>query len=69
MGRKLLEGMEIDGSLVRESGLDAGSAKARVFFGSEPRKRQPQDPGSKNEPGAPSVSPYYSRRAALMIQL
>jgi hypothetical protein len=47
MGRKLARVIGIRGNLVHESGLDAGSARARIFFGSELRKSQSQDPGAK----------------------
>jgi len=56
IGRKLLRGMLMRGNSVRENGLGVGSGKARTFLGNELKESQPQDPGSKNEPGAPSAT-------------
>jgi hypothetical protein len=60
MGRKLVRGIGIRGNLGHENGLGVDSAKARIFFGSELRKSQPQDPGAKPAPGAPG-GPIWRR--------
>jgi len=68
MGRKLIRVLGMGGNLVRASGVCVRPRLSTVGpEGSKIKESRTQDPGSKNEPGAPSASLYFPENTALIF--